>query len=100
MADFLALGCGLVGQFVVKKLSQLGHSLHVIDLHIGDDIKLLQDVSFEEGDVFSLITEKQHRIAINMLPGRIGQEIRGRLLNLDYDVIDIAFTDTNPEIHD
>ena len=52
MADFLALGCGLVGQFVVKKLSQLGHSLHVIDLHIGDDIKLLQDVSFEEGDVF------------------------------------------------
>ena len=100
MADFLALGCGLVGQFVVKKLSQLGHRLHVIDLHIGDDIKALQDVSFEEGDVFSLITEKQHRIAINMLPGRVGQDIRERLLNLDYDIIDIAFTDTNPEIHD
>ena len=39
MAQIIALGCGLVGKFVVKKLSNHGISIHVIDLVVPDVIK-------------------------------------------------------------
>ena len=57
MYDIIALGCGLVGKFVVTKLSSLGYKIHVIDLVIPSDIKENSEISCEEGDVFQIVND-------------------------------------------
>ena len=54
MADIIALGCGLVGNFVVTKLTQLGLNVHVVDLTVPQDVKSNPSVTYQEGDIFQL----------------------------------------------
>ena len=39
MTTIVALGCGLVGEFVVQRLVDDGHSVVAVDLHLPDSIK-------------------------------------------------------------
>jgi len=100
MSDVIALGCGLVGKFVIKKLVERGLEVTVVDLKIADEIAKMDGVNPIEGDVFELIESlPKQKIAINMLPGRIGNEIRPKLLEAGHDIVDLAFTLEDPAQH-
>jgi len=100
MYDIIALGCGLVGKFVVTKMSSLGYKIHVIDLVIPSEIKENSEISFEEGDVFQIVNDlPKAKVIINLLPGGIGETIRPVLISMGNDIIDLAFTETEPSVH-
>ena len=42
MVDAVALGSGLVGEFVINELTKLGYQVHLMDLKIPDLIKILK----------------------------------------------------------
>ena len=100
MYDIIALGCGLVGKFVVTKLSSLGYKIHVIDLVIPTDIKENSEISCEEGDVFQIVNDlPKAKVILNLLPGSVGETIRPILISEGNDIIDLAFTETEPSVH-
>ena len=100
MFDAIALGSGLVGEFVINELTKLGYQVHVIDLKIPDNVKNNPQVSFQEGDVFDLLSQMpEAKIAVNMLPGRIGEQMRTVLIKQGIDVVDLAFTEQDPSQH-
>ena len=100
MYDIIALGCGLVGKFVVTKLSSLGYKIHVIDLVIPTEIKENSEISCEEGDVFQIVNDlPKAKVILNLLPGSIGETIRPILISEGNDIIDLAFTETEPSVH-
>jgi len=100
MFDAIALGSGLVGEFVINELTKLGYQVHVIDLKIPDHVKNNPQVSFQEGDVFDLLSQMpEAKIAVNMLPGRIGEQMRTLLIEGGIDVVDLAFTEQDPSQH-
>ena len=72
MYDFIALGCGLVGKFVVTKLTDMGYKVHVVDLKIPDEIKHNISISYIEGDVFHIVEDlPETKMILNLLPGSI-----------------------------
>ena len=100
MFDAIALGSGLVGEFVINELTKLGYQVHVIDLKIPEHVKNNPQVSFQEGDVFDLLSQMpEAKIAVNMLPGRIGEQMRTVLIKQGIDVVDLAFTEQDPSQH-
>ena len=100
MYDIIALGCGLVGKFVVTKLSSLGYKLHVIYLVIPSEIKENSEISCEEGDIFQIVNDlPKAKVILNLLPGSIGETIRPILISQGNDIIDLAFTETEPSVH-
>ena len=100
MYDFIALGCGLVGKFVVTKLTDMGYKVHVVDLKIPDKIKANNSISYHEGDVFRIVEDlPESKLILNLLPGSIGEMVRPTLISKSIDVIDLAFTESEPTIH-
>ena len=100
MYDAIALGSGLVGEFVINELTKLGLQVHVIDLNIPEHVKNNPQVSFQEGDVFDLLSQMpEAKIAVNMLPGRIGEQMRTVLIEGGIDIVDLAFTEQDPSQH-
>ena len=100
MYDVIALGCGLVGEFVVRKLSVLGYKIHVIDLKIPLEVKDNSMISYEEGDIFILLDNlPKTKVVLNLLPGSIGENIRPILISRGDDIVDLAFTEAEPTIH-
>ncbi|MEC8541576.1 MAG: hypothetical protein VXY53_07035, partial [Candidatus Thermoplasmatota archaeon] len=55
MAEIIALGCGLVGKFVISKLSSHGIPIHTVDLVVPDVIKQNPLITFHEGDVHKIL---------------------------------------------
>ena len=101
MVDAVALGSGLVGEFVINELTKLGYQVHVIDLKIPDLIKNNTNVTYQEGDVFELLSQMPEAvIAVNMLPGRIGEQMRTILIEGGMNVVDLAFTEQDPSQHE
>ena len=99
MIDAVALGSGLVGNFVISELAKRDYSIHVIDLKIPNDIKQNRDLTYCEGDIFKLIdTLPESKLIINMLPGKIGQNLRSIFISKGRDIIDIAFTEQDPSL--
>ena len=97
MAVAIALGCGLVGRFVIERLIDYGHHVIVLDLEIPEQLSSLENVESRQGDVFQNIADlPQHSVVINMLPGRIGNGVRPLLLERGHNVVDLAFTEQNP----
>ena len=93
MTTIVALGCGLVGEFVVQRLVDDGHSVVAVDLHLPDSIKKNTQIKSIEGDAKEYIsTLKGDEIIINMLPGRIGHRIRKDLVVGGHNIVDLAFT--------
>ena len=90
MYDILALGCGLVGKFVVTKLSSLGYKIHVVDLVIPSEIKENSEISCEEGDVFQIVNDlPKAKVILNLLPGSVGETIRPILISEGLSLIHI-----------
>ena len=97
MSDVIALGCGLVGKFVIKRLLENGSSVTVVDLKVPKEIANLEQVTAVEGDVFSIIDSlPQDKVVVNMLPGRIGDKVRPILIESGHQIIDLAFTLEDP----
>jgi len=97
MSDVIALGCGLVGKFVIKRLLENGNSVTVVDLKVPKEIATLEQVTSVEGDVFSIIESlPQNKVVVNMLPGRIGDKVRPKLIKSGHQIIDLAFTLEDP----
>ena len=97
MAEAIALGCGLVGRFVIERLLEYGHKITVLDLKIPDELKVKKGIDARQGDVFENIAQlPQKSLVINMLPGRIGDRVRPLLLESGHQIIDLAFTAEDP----
>ena len=98
MSKIFTLGCGLVGKFVAKKLAENGNQITVIDLKIPDEVASDPNILTLEGDVFELIDSiPKNQIIVNMLPGRIGDKVRPKLIENGHQVVDLAFTLEDPE---
>jgi saccharopine dehydrogenase-like NADP-dependent oxidoreductase len=117
MAKVWALGCGLVGEFVIRKLLAAGHEVGIVDLSIPSELISHQGTDSRIGDVFEIldeiIEEQNHNtgtdsncgnrdvsLFINLLPGGIGSKVRHILLKQGNTVIDLAFTEQNPSIEE
>ena len=97
MAEAIALGCGLIGQFVIERLLEYGHQVTVLDLKIPDHLANQPNVDARQGDVFQHIADlPPQSVVINMLPGRIGNGVRPLLLEAGHQVVDLAFTAEDP----
>ena len=100
MVDAIALGCGLVGNFVVQQLAERDLKIHVVDLVIPDSIKLHSNITFDEGDIFKIKENLPNsNLIINMLPGRIGESMRELFILEGKDIVDLAFTEEDPTKH-
>ena len=100
MTDVIALGCGLVGKFVVTKLCEQGFDVHVVDLQIPKSIKSNSKISYQEGDIFTIVDSlPDAKVILNLLPGSIGENLRPTLIRLGIHIIDLAFTETEPSVH-
>lgn len=101
MTTIVALGCGLVGEFVVQRLVDDGHSVVAVDLHIPESIKKNTQIKSIERDAKNYISSlKGDEIIINMLPGRIGHSIRKDLVVGGHNIVDLAFTAEDPQQFD
>ena len=101
MTDVIALGCGLVGKFVVTKLCEQGYDVHVVDLQIPKSIKSNPKTSYQEGDIFTIVDSlPKAKVILNLLPGSVGENLRPILIKLGIHIIDLAFTETEPSVHD
>ena len=101
MTTIVALGCGLVGEFVVQRLVDDGHSVVAVDLHLPESIKKNTQIKPIEGDAKNYISSlKGDEIIINMLPGRIGHSIRKDLVVGGHNIVDLAFTAEDPQQFD
>ena len=100
MADITALGCGLVGEFVVTKLSEQGYDVHAVDLNLPESIKSNPKISYQEGNIFTILDSlPKSKVVLNLLPGSIGEHLRPELIKLGVLIIDLAFTEVEPTIH-
>tara|TARA_B100000609_G_scaffold179192_1_gene158852 strand:- start:948 stop:1997 length:1050 start_codon:yes stop_codon:yes gene_type:complete len=98
MSKIFTLGCGLVGKFVARILAEDGHTVTVVDLKIPTDVINLANIIPLEGDVFEIIdTIPKNQIVVNMLPGRIGDKVRPKLIRNGHQIIDLAFTLEDPK---
>ena len=96
----VALGCGLVGKFVIERLLEREIKLTVLDLTIPAEISQHPLVNAVHGDVFEHIEQLPARsVVINMLPGRIGDGVRPLLLKAGHQIVDLAFTAEDPSVH-
>lgn len=101
MTTIVALGCGLVGEFVVQRLVDDGHSVVAVDLHLPDSIKNNTQIKSIEGYAKEYIESLNgDEIIINMLPGRIGHGIREHLIIGGHNIVDLAFTAEDPQQFD
>lgn len=101
MTTIVALGCGLVGKFVVQRLADDGHSVVAVDLHLPDSIKKNPKIKSIEMDAERYINSLDgNEIIINMLPGRIGHGIRHSLVTGGHNIVDLAFTAEDPQEFD
>ena len=79
MMEITALGCGLIGHYVVERLLERGHDLSVVD--INPPLPFSQNVNYVQGDALAYADSvKEKSIVLNLLPGSIGDAVRAPLL--------------------
>ena len=101
MQPIVALGCGLVGEFVIHRLADDGHPVIAVDLRIPSSLKKRSGIISIEQDAAKYIeTLSNPTIVINMLPGRIGHSVREPLVRGGHHSVDLAFTDEDPQTLD
>jgi saccharopine dehydrogenase-like NADP-dependent oxidoreductase len=100
MGTVVALGCGLVGRFVIERLIEAKHEVIVIDLTIPDSLRTNPLIEAKQGDALEHIKALEpNQTVVNMLPGRIGDLVRAPLLQGGHNVVDLAFTAEDPHRH-
>ena len=101
MKPIVALGCGLVGEYVIHRLVDDGHHVTAVDIKIPSSLKERDGVFSIEQDAHQYIASLSTRtIVINMLPGRIGHSIRNPLIEGGHQIVDLAFTEEDPQTLD
>ena len=98
MQPIIALGCGLVGEYVIHRLAEDGHQVTAVDIHMPTSLIERENVISIEQDAHLFIEslEKPH-VIVNMLPGRIGHNIRKPLIEGGHTIVDLAFTEEDPQ---
>lgn len=100
MVAAIALGCGMIGRFVVERLLENGLEVTVVDLNIPEELSSNPKVTALVGDATQHIENfPPQSVIINMLPGRIGDKVRPQLLSAGHNIVDLAFTAEDPHIH-
>ncbi len=100
MNSAVALGCGLVGKFVIERLIERQIRVTVLDLSVPQQLSEHPLIDAIEGDVFENLDKLSSKsVVINMLPGRIGDAVRPLLLQSGHHIVDLAFTAEDPSIH-
>ena len=101
MQPIVALGCGLVGEYVIHRLADDGHKVLAVDIRIPDSLNNRSEVTSIEDDAESYVASIEDKsIVINMLPGRIGHSIREHLVRGGHSIVDLAFTEEDPQTLD
>ena len=101
MQPIVALGCGLVGEYVIHRLADDGYQVVAVDIHIPESLALHSEVISIESDAQEYVASlKDKSIVINMLPGRIGHRIREHLVRGGHSIVDLAFTEEDPQTLD
>ena len=101
MQPIVALGCGLVGEYVIHRLADDGYQVVAVDIHIPESLALRSEVTSIESDAQEYVASlKDKSIVINMLPGRIGHRIREHLVRGGHSIVDLAFTEEDPQTLD
>ncbi|MFN3306277.1 MAG: saccharopine dehydrogenase family protein [Candidatus Kapaibacteriota bacterium] len=101
MANILVLGCGLVGKTIVKDLANR-HRVLVLDLSPTslEAVKGIPNVESLEADISeSAILEKLAKdfdLVVSAVPGFLGFQTLKKLIELQRNVVDIAFFPENP----
>jgi len=101
MQPIIALGCGLVGEFVIHRLADDGHQVTAVDIRIPTSLIQREDVISIEQDAHQFIESLEvPQVIVNMLPGRIGHNIRKPLIEGGHTIVDLAFTEEDPQTLD
>ncbi len=101
MQPIVALGSGLVGEFVIHRLADDGFNVTAVDMKIPNSLSERNDVLSIEQDAYEYISSLNNpKTVINMLPGRIGHDIRKPLIQGGHQIIDLAFTEEDPQTLD
>ena len=94
MATVHCLGCGLVGAYVARMLSEAGHEVHAYDLTERD----ITGVKVHVVDVFTQIKALPDGLVINMLPGDLGHQATRELIHHGRQVVDLSFAEQTPDV--
>ena len=71
MQPIIALGCGLVGEYVIHRLADDGHPVTAVDIRIPTSLIQRKDVSSIEQDAHLFIESlRTAHVIVNMLPGK------------------------------
>ena len=101
MQPIIALGCGLVGEYVIHRLADDGHKVTAVDIRIPNSLIERENVFSIEQDAHRFIEAlEKPQVIVNMLPGRIGHNIRKSLIEGGHTIVDLAFTEEDPQTLD
>ena len=101
MQPIVALGCGLIGEYVIHRLVDDGHKVIAVDISIPKSLIKRELISSIEQDAYTYVTSLTNpTVIINMLPGRIGHDIRKPLIEGGHHIVDLAFTEEDPQTLD
>jgi hypothetical protein len=84
------LGGGLVGSFVVKKLVEAGHDVHLFDVE-----ERITKAEFHLGDALSA-NHVEADLIVNMLPGEVGHIATKSLKDTGQKIVDLSFSEITP----
>lgn len=100
MVTIHCLGSGLVGSFVIKKLSTLGVKINVIDIEETNYLIENDLIKIYVKDAFLYCQETfvDDDLFINMLPGNLGHSVTKLLVSKGKRIVDLSFSEETPEI--
>lgn len=101
MAVIHCLGAGLVGSYVVRKLADRGHDVHVHDFNPHRDVIGYRGITIHNGDALDHCEQMyefgEFDMVVNMLPGDIGHAAIEVLNESPYRIVDLSFSRFTPD---
>lgn len=100
MTTIHCLGSGLVGSFVIKKLSKKGIKVNVVDIEEKSYPKDQKLVEIHVADAFTYCQKISNKndLFVNMLPGSLGHKVTKSLVSKGKKVVDLSFSEETPEL--
>jgi len=92
MDKITCLGCGLVGEFVARHLRDAGYVVTGVDLTDPE----IDGIEFVRKDALEFVKNSDADVFVNLLPGRIGDEVRPILIERGKKIVDLAFSAIDP----
>tara|TARA_B000000475_G_scaffold31177_1_gene23660 strand:- start:415 stop:1470 length:1056 start_codon:yes stop_codon:yes gene_type:complete len=100
MVTIHCLGSGLVGSFVIKKLSNEGIKVNLIDINDKQYFSKNDLVQVHVEDAFEYCQRNLENddLFVNMLPGNLGHKVTKLLVSEGKKIVDLSFSEKTPEI--